>query len=30
MNDQQRNLHCLNALGIGSKKQRFYEFVMKR
>jgi len=23
-------VHCLNALGIVAKKQRFYEFVMKR
>jgi len=22
--------HCLNALGIVAKKQRFYEFVMKK
>jgi len=23
-------VYCLNALGIVAKKQRFYEFVMKR
>jgi hypothetical protein len=23
-------VHCLNALGIVAKKQRFYEFEMKR
>ena len=23
-------VHCLNALGIVSKEQRFYEFVMKK
>jgi len=23
-------VHCLNALGIVAKKQRFYEFVIKR